>query len=437
MKRLFSVIAMTFAMLSPACSQGTRSLSISEMFDLMETNNSTLKAGRTGIEAAHEGVAAAKSQRLPDISTQLSGSYIGNVFLTDRDFGNAHGMSSPHWGNQLIVDARQTVYAGGAINAGIKLAESGERQSVLSTELNREQLRFIALGQYLDLEKLANREQVLVSNIELTKQLVSNIKDKYEQGVALKNDITRYELQLETLKLRLTELCNSRKILNHQLCNSLGLPSDVMIEPTDDARKEISRLKQEGEAQWQQLASVNSPELEMASVNTDMARQQEKIARSELLPKVQVVAQNNFNGPITFELPPIDKNLNVWYVGVGVQYSLSSLFKSNRRLRQAKYATRQAQEQHAVVAEQLNNRMQEAYTNYLQSYTELETRQKNVELARQNYQVVNDRYLNQLALVTDMIDASNMRLDAEITEADARINIAYAYYKMKYIAGNL
>lgn len=431
------MIAMTFALLSPACSQGTRRMSISEMFDLMETNNSTLKAGRTGIEAAREGVAAAKSQRLPDISTQLSGSYIGNVFLTDRDFSNVHGMSSPHWGNQFVVDARQTVYAGGAINAGIKLAESGERQSVLSNELNREQLRFIALGQYLDLEKLTNREQVLVSNIELTRQLISNIKDKYEQGVALKNDITRYELQLETLKLRLTELRNSRKILNHQLCNSLGLSSDVMIEPTDDARKEISRLKQEGEAQWQRIASANSPELEMASVNTEMARQQEKIVRSELLPKVQVVAQNNFNGPITFELPPIDKNLNVWYVGVGVQYSLSSLFKSNKRLRQAKYATRQAQEQHTVVAEQLNNRMQEAYTSYLQSYTELETRQKNVELARQNYQVVNDRYLNQLALVTDMIDASNMRLDAEITEADARINIAYAYYKMKYIAGSL
>lgn len=431
------MIAMTFALLSPACSQGTRRMSISEMFDLMETNNSTLKAGRTGIEAAREGVAAAKSQRLPDISTQLSGSYIGNVFLTDRDFSNVHGMSSPHWGNQFVVDARQTVYAGGAINAGIKLAESGERQSVLSNELNREQLRFIALGQYLDLEKLTNREQVLVSNIELTRQLISNIKDKYEQGVALKNDITRYELQLETLKLRLTELRNSRKILNHQLCNSLGLSSDVMIEPTDDARKEISRLKQEGEAQWQRIASANSPELEMASVNTEMARQQEKIVRSELLPKVQVVAQNNFNGPITFELPPIDKNLNVWYVGVGVQYSLSSLFKSNKRLRQAKYATRQAQEQHTVVAEQLNNRMQEAYTSYLQSYTELETRQKNVELARQNYQVVNDRYLNQLALVTDMIDASNTRLDAEITEADARINIAYAYYKMKYIAGSL
>ena len=36
-----------------------------------------------------------------------------------------------------------------------------------------------------------------------------------------------------------------------------------------------------------------------------------------------------------------------------------------------------------------------------------------------------------------MIDASNIKLDAELSEVDARINIAYAYYKMKYVAGKL
>jgi outer membrane protein TolC len=51
--------------------------------------------------------------------------------------------------------------------------------------------------------------------------------------------------------------------------------------------------------------------------------------------------------------------------------------------------------------------------------------------------VINERYINQLALITDMLDASNMKLDAELSEVDARINIAYAYYKMKYIAGQL
>ncbi len=60
-----------------------------------------------------------------------------------------------------------------------------------------------------------------------------------------------------------------------------------------------------------------------------------------------------------------------------------------------------------------------------------------MELANENYTVVNDRYLNQLALITDMVDAANMKLDAELSEVDARINIAYQYYKIKFVAGKL
>lgn len=41
--------------------------------------------------------------------------------------------------------------------------------------------------------------------------------------MALKNDIPRYELQMESLKLGLTSLRNNRSILNHQLLNTLGM----------------------------------------------------------------------------------------------------------------------------------------------------------------------------------------------------------------------
>jgi len=415
--------------------QTTRKMDINELFQLISENNKSIKASRTTVAAAQEGVKAAKSNRLPDVNAQLSASYIGNALMMDRDLSDWQNLASPHFGNQFVVDAQQTIYAGGAIDAGIKMAELGVEQASLGMALNEQNQRFVALSQYLDLQKITHRQQVLESNIALTQKLIDNIREKHEQGVALKNDITRYELQMETLRLNLVKLQNTRSILNHQLCNTLGISNTEMIEPSDDAATTL--FNKEGETHWQEAATAVNPQLQMAGVNEQMAKQQVKLAKSELLPKVAIVAQNNFNGPITFELPPVDKNLNIWYVGVGVQYSLSSLFKSNKKLSQARLQHQAATEQKAVAAEQLNNQVQAAYTNYLQSYIELETQQKSVQLAQENYQVVNDRYLNQLALITDMIDASNMKLDAELSEADARINIAYAYYKMKFIAGNL
>lgn len=412
-----------------------QTLTIDQLFKTIEDNNAALRAQKSGVESADLGIESAKSKRLPDVDASLSVSYIGNVLLTDRDFTDVHGLHSPHFGNNFSLQAQQVVYAGGAINAGIRLAELGKRQAETGVRLTRQQVRFVALGQYLDLYKVDNQIQVYEKNIELTRQLITDIKAKQSQGMALKNDITRYELQMESLKLGLTTLRNNRSILNHQLCNTLGMGQDVRITPDTTVIGKV--YARNDEQYWQNQGAMSSPLLEQSANAIHIAEQKEKIAKSDMLPKVAFVAADNFDGPITFELPPINKNLNVWYVGVGVKYNISSLFKSNKRVRQTAVETRQAREEHAVQAEQLNNNVQAAYVQYQQTFVELATQQKSVELARQNYDVMNARYLCQLALVTDMVDASNLRLNAELKEVDARINIVYAYYRMKYVAGDI
>ena len=106
-------------------------------------------------------------------------------------------------------------------------------------------------------------------------------------------------------------------------------------------------------------------------------------------------------------------------------------------MHQAKTGVLRSQQQQQVTAECLDNQVHQAWTLWQQTYADLDTQKKSVQLARQNYEVVNERYLNQLALITDMLDASNIRLNAELQEVDARINIVYAYYKLKFIAGTL
>ena len=415
-------------------------MTVDELFQLVESNSKTLQERKISVEFAQRGIEAARAQRLPDVNATLSASYNGNVVVMDRDFGNAQGFSAPHFGNSFALEAQQTVYAGGAIDAGIRMAELQHDMAQTAQRSTSNAQRFMALGQYLDLYKIQNRMQVYVQNIGLTQRLIADIQAKQQQGMALKNDVTRYELQMETLRLGLRKLQDQQSVLSHQLCNTLGLP-DVIIRPDTllasvwegDARQaEGAQL-----GAWQQTALVNSPAMEQAGLSTQMARQQLRMARSELMPKVALVAADNFSGPFTYDLPPIDKNINFWYVGIGVRYPLSSLFKGNRKVRQAEVGIRQSQQQQAVTEELLDNQVQQAWTLYQQSYVELDTQQKSVQLALQNYQVVSDRYLNQLALITDMLDASNILLNAQLLEVDARINIAYAYYRIKYIAGTL
>jgi len=152
---------------------------------------------------AQKGIEAARAQRLPDVNATLSASYNGNVVVMDRDFTNANGYSSPHFGNSFALEAQQVVYAGGAIDAGIRMAELQRDMAVSGQRQSSNALRFLALGQYLDLYKIQNRMQVMQQNIQLTERLIDDIHAKHEQGMALKNDVTRYELQMENLRLSL------------------------------------------------------------------------------------------------------------------------------------------------------------------------------------------------------------------------------------------
>ncbi|HJC98420.1 MAG TPA: TolC family protein [Candidatus Phocaeicola merdavium] len=421
------------------CSQGlcaqTRQMGIEELFRLADEQSKSIQTYRTGKEAAEEALKAAKAQRLPDVNMSLSASYWGNGKLWDRDFGNAMTIDMPHFGNNFALEAQQVVYAGGAISSGIRQAELGKLLAELDLQKNVQEIRFLLVGHYLNLYKLDNQIKVLQKNMELTDEVIANMKARREQGTVLKNDITRYELQKEQLNLQLTRVEDARKIVNHQLVTTLHLPEDTEIAPdTSLLDRQILTLTEED---WQDMAEANNIFLKQAQATIQLNEQKVKQERSERLPHISIVAAEHLDGPITIEVPVLDNNFNYWYIGIGVKYNISSLFKNNRKLKQARLNVRQAQEQRQLAQEQIENAVQEGYVNFLTAFTDLRTQENSVRLADENYHVTDNRYKNEMALLTDMLDASNMKLTADLGLVDARINILYNYYKMKYITHTL
>ena len=427
-------------------------MSLQSLFDLADQQSQRIKVSEAALKAAEEGVASAKTALLPSVELSVQGSYTGNAFMMSRGFSTSgtteyivpglgpqqveNGKQpTPHWGNSFTAQASQVIYAGGAIRSGIEMARLGRQLAELDVEKNRQEVRFLLAGYYLDLCKLQNQSQVIDRNIELTEKVIGQMKARREQGTVLKNDITRYELQRQSLVLAKTQVDDARKIIRHQIATTIHLPEGEEFE-VEELSYDDAALRHD-ETLWQETASGNNIDIRQASVATELAGQKVRNTRAASLPSVAVVAENNLFGPYTADLIPKNANVNVWFIGIGVRYNLSSIWKNKHDIRKAKHEQTQARESVRLAREGVENGVQACYTNLLTSTVEVQTQEKQVELADQNYAVVRNRYDNDLALLTDMLDASNMKLSADMALVNARINMLYNYYKLKYLTHTL
>lgn len=417
------------------CAYGQSVITLEEIFESAETNSLQLRPSYTAQTEAEREISVARAGRLPDINASLSLSYIGDGFTTKRNFSDYQKAPIPHFGNGLNISVSQPVYTGGAVTSAIELAEMKSTAARYATDFQRDNIRFQLAGFYLDIYKYSNLRTVVESNIDAARKVLQEMRARYEQGTALQNDITRYELLVSNLELQLVRINNTLDILNTNLVTTAGLAPGTVIVP--DSTILARSLPREGATWWQAEAEVNSPSLSLARSGVDISRKAEALVRSERLPKIGLQAGWSVDGPILVEVPPINRNLSYWYVGVGISYNISALYKNNRSLSKSRAATQTALDQLDAARQNVAMAVNADHVRYLEAYEEVKTRQKSVELAERNYRTTATRYSADMALITDMLDAANSKLDAEQQLVNARINIIYYYYKLLFTTGKI
>lgn len=435
--RLLTGLLVATLLSGGVCARGSSPavITLDEIFAAAEANSAQLRPSLTAVEEAEKEISVAQNGRLPEINANLNFSYIGDGFITKRNFSGYEKAPIPHFGSGAGVNVSQPVYTGGAVTNAIKMAELKSTAARYAAEFKRDNIRFQLTGFYLDIYKYTNLRNVVEQNISQARQVLAEMNARYEQGTALRNDITRYELLVSNLELQLIKINNVIDILNRNLVVTAGLPDETKVIPDSTI---LSRsLPTDGEAWWQQEASSNAPALKLARSGEEISKVAESLVKADKLPKIGLQAAWTIDGPILVEIPPINRNLSYWYVGVGVSYNLSSLYKTNKSLAKSKIATRKASEELDATRENIRLAVSSDYVSYLEAYEELKTQMKSVELAERNYHTTSTRYSADMAHITDMLDAANSKLDAEQQLVNARINIIYYYYKLLFTSGKI
>lgn len=408
-------------------------LSLPEIFCLADEQSHTLRRADFDVERAISDLASSKMQWTPELSLSVSAGYLGNELLTNRNFSNSEGIGMPHFSNKLSLQLTQTLYDSG-ICRDIEIKRTAKELTSVECEVSRQEIRFLLTQWYLYYLKLVNLKQVYLDDKARLTRLLEETTERYKQGAALKSDVTNYSLKVKDAQLLLSKNANQLKIINYRLVKLLGLPEGTHLMPDNTfLESEMQALQTE----TNRISVTESPLLRQSENTYELSLQNERLIRAKRWPRLFFWGENIFNGPVTTALPPVNKNVNLWGVGIGLSFNIGNLYRSGHMLRSSGYSAKMAQENVALVQDKLDTEFYTARIELEETFAELTNRNEYRELASKLYEVMYERYSNGMAITTEMLDAGNELLAADIECLNMRIELFLHYYTLKRITGTL
>ena len=430
---LAAVIALCSATLHVAAQTDSLSLSVEQLFEQGIGQSLRIGADRLKEEMADLRARTARSLRLPDIEVGLKGGYVGQPVVFEHGLSDPTRPDAPDWSQNYAIDFTQPLYRGGKIKYAIRQADLQRNIAALQTATDQADLKLELLRQYLDLFSLYKQHQVLARNIAESERRLKDIRQMKREGLITNNDVLRSEMQLTDNNLSLLQTENNIRLVSQQLDILLGLDEGLLLRPDTTLLDKVFVLESYDDYVLQ--AYDADPAMRLLQQQTELARNNIRLTRADNLPNLSLYASNTLARPVSRTLA--DMYNNNWNVGLSLSYSLSSLYQNRHKLREARRNValqRNAEEQQK---QDLRIGIRTAYLKHNEALQRVEALKLSVRQAEENYRIMRNRYLSQLAILTDLLDADNLRLNAELQLTTARTQVIYTYYQLQRASGKL
>lgn len=414
-------------------SQQAYSLTLDELFRLGTENSLRLQATRMQEVIAADKEKTAQTSRLPDISIGATTGYIGRPTVFRQGLSQPVHPDMPDWSHNYNVEVTQPIYRGGKIHYTIKRSSLEKQIAALNSTNDKAEIKLLLLGQYMDLFSLYKQKEVFARNVEESARRLEDIRRLKKEGIVTRNDELRSELQLTNDQLAYREANDNIAIVSQQLDVVLGLDETLLLQP--DTGLLYTAVSLESSDEYVRQAYENYPELQIARYNTRLAENDIRLSKADYLPSLSLRAANTLARPLSTTME--DMFSNNWNIALSLSYNLSSLYQNKHKVHEARQYVNIRKNREEQVRQDIRINVKSAWIKHHEALDRVEALLLSVRQAEENYRIVRNRYLNQLSILTDLLDASSIRLEAELQLTNARTEVIYSYYQLMRSCGNL
>lgn len=429
---------MLLASLIPAAlfAQGTRELNINQAIELGLANSKNLKLSQNKIDQAVAQLEVVKDNALPTANASFMYNHAEIPTTTFTLPGSESSFRLPKRADAFVGTAavQELVYGGGKLKYAKESTRLLAEVARLDADKSKEEITYAVINTYYALYKVLQSRKVVDQNLESIAAQIKQAQRFFEQGIVTKNDVLRFQLQQANVTLTQMDIESNRKVINYNLDILLGLPEDTEVKIADPT----AGLKTSGSLnEYISLAMANRQELKQLDVQNKVADFNIKTIKANTLPTVGVGANLYYINPSGNFIPPANQYLMPVTLGATVSWNFGNLWTNKNKVSQAKIQQNEITIQKDILSDQVKTDINKNFQNYQVAMNKIQVLETSIAQATENDKLLASKYKNNVASVTDRIDAETLLYQAKINLEIAKADAGLAYYTLLKSTGKI
>ncbi len=378
----------------------------SETFTLKHAVETALKANislKISKEEANAALAVEKKQKtnfLPTFNATYQYEYIDE----EATLGTIVAGSQEEY--TLISKVTQPVFTGFSLLNQYKIAKLGLDAAKINEKLKRLEIIFEAKKMFFSLlkaQKFLKISQDTVTQITAQKEVAKNF---YEVGMTPLNDLLQAKVELANARQELITAQNNLEIAKSNFNILLRRPINESVE----LENVLSYTTFGHDIDYCfKTAKKNRLELKIASLEIEIAEKKVKLAQKDYYPSINLEG-SYFKRGTEWDVDGGDYIYDPegWSITAVASWDFWEWGRSIYEVKEKQSRLSQAQYQKTEILDNIRIEVKQAYLNTLESEKNITTVKKAIEQAKENFRINKERYKEQIATSTDVLDAQTL-----------------------------
>ncbi len=318
----------------------------------------------------------------------------------------------------------------------LEITKTAEKMAVLGVESGEEDVIGQTTGLYYAIQSTEYAVKQMAKSIELVNKMLKMMEVNYENGIVKKVDVDRLKVNLVNLTTQKSNIENMANVQKNLLKLQMGLDVNQSLEILP-INLEFFEEKVNSNVVTSFLPT-NQLSHRIITEKLNMVKLQKKSAVYENMPTLSLLLNYQYNG-VSDEF--FRGETNYWYptsvIGVSLRVPIFSGLSRKAKIRQSEMEIQKAVEDSKMLEQSLNMAYINAQLKLSDTRRTIELQRDNQKLAEDVFGVAENNFVLGLSSMSDVLNASQSLVQAQLSYANALNDYMKAYIELKKASGNI